>query len=203
MTDSLDHIIQRVVDRRASVRDWDEFTARAALRPELQVELVDRMREDDLLREAFEPIAAIGDRIELPRTRATAATRATPFVTGFAAAMLLCMLAWGLLPQSTRVSRATTSEPTTSAPTPTHAEALIMQYLDAGRESGRVVRELPRLALGVRRNTENTDGLEVLYVRRFLECGPIESTIRLASDEHGDAVTIPITNLSNAFARDL
>lgn len=188
-----DMLLQRLIDRRASTVDWDEFDARRAIEPSMTEAFLAGLREDDRLREAFAPVAERAATIDLPHAGAPRpiARWRQPFVHGFAAALLVGILLWIFVPRS--------PSPGSSLENAT-PQALLASYVERGRATGLILDELPHVPLRVQPASTGSDKLQVVYVRRFLETSDLDQTVQLASDEHGMPVALPADARS---ARDI
>lgn len=200
----LDLVLDRVVDRCATPEDWNFLDGRLRDRKELALELVSRLREDDILRASLVPVRERADAIELPRAPAQAHPAKRSFVFGFAAALLigLGLYASGLISMS-RGGSGTNATPDESARVASKTDDLLAKYVEQGRRDGRVLQELPKVPLSMRPVADDPDLVHVVYVRRIVECTRIREAERFATDEHGRTVALPPMKLSNYIPRDI
>lgn len=194
MSEREDLLLGRVAERTAGAADWDELEARGAVVPELWERLALRLRDDDLLRAAVEPVLAIAEHVDVDVDVQVAAAPAaavpaawsSPWV-GWAAALLIAAAwAWS--------SVGDVASPQSAAPAVSEHAAGNGVESDAGSEAmvaeeaaADVVGELPKLLVST---TPTADGeqLEVLYVRRVLERSFVRHVYELGTDDLGQPV---------------
>lgn len=169
--------ISRVVDRRAGDDDWRELDAIAAADPEVWRRLATTLRCEDALQRGvaavLPPVA--GEMLVPPSVRVPRWL--------LAAAALLVMAAMFVFG---RVSAK--AAPVVATP---DCDTLLDTYLAAGRDSGRVLEQLPLQIVESRRRTAG-DGYEVLFVRSFVERTSVERAMTLAPDELGRPVPLAV-----------
>lgn len=192
--------ISRAIDRRASVEDWRGLEQLAAGDESVWRRLSATLRAETLLAHRVQALLPPGDEDSAAPT-APAASAAARARTGArrAAAGAAALLA---LATSFALGRASAGDAaaapgsvpgsTTDAPAPAgSAERLLADYLEAGRESGRVLEQLPLQAIASERRADGR-GLDVVFVRTIVERAHVEQGVRLASDEHGMPTALPV-----------
>ncbi|MCB9879231.1 MAG: hypothetical protein H6835_16670 [Planctomycetes bacterium] len=172
--------ISRVVDRRAGDDDWRELDAIATQDPEVWRRLATTLRcEHALQRGVAAVLPPVADELLVPP-----ALRMPRWLV--VAAALLVMAAMFVLG---RVSAdRTKTAPVLATP---DCDVLLDTYLAAGRDSGRVLEQLP-LQIVESRRREAGEGYEVLFVRSFVERTAVERAMTLAPDELGRPVPLAV-----------
>lgn len=197
-------LIHRVLNGEAGRADWVELELIAQSDPEVWARLAQSLRAESLLRAALERELAVADAVEIPREVAVAdfaemptARRARAWL-GWAAAALV-LVVWGMVSWTDeRRERAPgagdlvggVAESTPGAEA-LPIENLLERYVESGRESGRVLGELPRMVMETR-NVPGQDALEVYYVRPLVERMTVDEFYRTVSDEHGNPSRVRI-----------
>lgn len=195
-----DLLISRVVDARASASDWVELDLLGASDPGVWRELAQAQRDKQLLDEAVERSIACAEHVDLPRGvrshvpgRRPAGGRMLAWA-GWGAAAALALVVWsGGRPATGPVQTAGPSmiPPFTQASSVTPDEAL-GQYLERGRETGRVVRQLPEFVMIDSAPAPDGSGYDVLYLRQIVERARVESLPSFKVDEFGRRTTLPV-----------
>lgn len=200
-------LIHRVLNGEAGRADWVELELIAESDPEVWARLAQSLRAETLLRSALDHELAVADAVEIPREVAVAdlaEARVTRRATGWLgwAAAALVLVVWGVLswtdemrepaPGAGDLARGVSEgESTTSDLEDVPFENLLERYVASGRESGRVLGELPRMVMETR-NVPGQDALEVYYVRPLVERMTVDEFYRTVSDEHGNPSRVRI-----------
>lgn len=204
-TDTLDAsardlLISRVIDGSAEPEDWSRFRELAAKDPAIWGELSSAQRDHEALRESIHAIEAIAQRVDLPGGSGSPVVIERRFDViarwgGWAAAAAI-LLGWftGLGPIGSPNPGATGGAqfgnmvPTLKGATP---EQAFDQYIESGREDGRVVAEMPdQLVIETRPLEDGT--IEVIYLRQIIERRVLDTAYREVEDEFGNRRAIPI-----------
>jgi len=177
--------ISRALDRRATEQDWRGLEAIAArdgdvwrrLATTLRVEAALVRGVDAVLPTREEVLAAPPSRMRGPLgALAALLLLAVVFVLGRASA-----------PEAAR-------SPTVAAPAADvagDADRLLDTYLAVGRESGRVLEQLP-LSIVASRRSSSGPGFEVVFVRSFVERTEVDHAMTLAPDEIGRPMPLAV-----------
>ncbi|MCA8968386.1 MAG: hypothetical protein KDC95_01330 [Planctomycetes bacterium] len=173
------------------------------------------MREDDMLRLAFEPTIRIASHVELPAARHDLGEiRASaphmherpslerprshalrPFLAGsLSAAVVFAIGCLALWPRADSVHE----ERLSASPS-----KLLERYVEAGRGAGTFIEELPRIPIGFESSTADDAKPHVLFIRRFIERAEVEGAYRLANNEHGDVIPVQLPHATIPVARKL
>ena len=189
-----DVLIGRVVDGEASPEDWRALADLASRDQRVWSELALTQRQHDALTRAVELATAPAEAVEAPdyaEHRGTPAGRLRLVSAwgGWAAAAAL-VLVWttGLRVTSGPGGGAQTAGLVSSGAS---TEDAFDRYLDAGRQRGTVVRELPDRVVYQTQALES-GGVEVLYLRQVLERRVVDGVYRRSADEFGRAVEVPM-----------
>ncbi len=200
-----DLLISRVIDGRASSRDWDRFRALAAHEPAVWCELADTQTQHEAVRQELSGVIAIADRVELPVGPADDShTRLRLSLVskwgGWAAAAAL-LLVWSLgNPATQHIGNDQSGTQTAGIPmgnlgsiglVDAEPEQAFEQYLSAGQKTGRVIAEMPeQVVVETRPMPDGT--IEVLYLRQIIERRVIDQAYRQVLDERGNTVAVPV-----------
>lgn len=68
----------------------------------------------------------------------------------------------------------------------------VKAYLDVGRESGRVVGEMPQQILLTATPSKTQGKVELVYIRQFVERATVDDVVGIGADEAGRLVPGPI-----------
>jgi len=162
-----DILISRIVDGSSEPADWAELQTLAEDDPEALLRLAGAQRREADLRESFGAVLNDADEIDLPlghtATVYTFRNRLQVW-TGWAAAAAIA-LAW-LTAGGVLRPNSTTSTVAGWSPAATTDEAF-EQYQMMGLAEGRVLGELPKMMIQVKRLESGQ--AEVTYLRRVLE----------------------------------
>ncbi len=197
--DERDLLVSRIIDGRAGSADWDRFRAVAAHDPAIWSELGDSQRQQEALCVAVSGSLAAADRVGLPPGPIDDAPtrRRLDLVShwgGWAAAAALLLVWFVGRPRTANPGEA--AEPTTASVfgiplKEARPDQAFDQYLAAGRQSGKVVGEMPdQVVIETRPKPDGT--IEVLYLRQVIERQVIDHAYRQMRDETGGAVTVPV-----------
>lgn len=203
--DRRDELIGRVIDGEASERDWSSLRSLAQADPSVWTDLTATQRQHELLTDAVDEVGMLAEGIDLPEGELlTPAERFQRRMDGVrawggwaAAAAILLVWFTGLpaptgMPDSSPLGGANRASlvPTGLPATPDEALA---QYLDTGREAGRVIGVMPDKRVIESRPLADGTGVEVLYVRQILEREfvPTDQVFKVGRDEFGAASIVP------------
>lgn len=191
-----DLLISRVIDARAGDAEWDALRTIAARDPAIWDDLSAARRDATNLAAALQPALAAADRTAMPRivTRRPGGLRVSlrPHL-GWAVAASLALVALVQFNQgqTTGIGNASPSAAGLPGVTTRTPEQALADYLDIGRQAGRVVGEMPeRLVIESRPNPAGT-GYEVLYIRQLIERAIVNDVFRLGVNEAGKKVYVP------------
>lgn len=202
--EQLDLLISRIADGEAGRADWDAFGALAERSPGAWRALAQAQRDHASLSLAVGVALHAADRVDLP-SRAGAVEfhrrvpeRISPFArmgswSGWAAAAVIG-LAWlsgrsgvgmntppgnaaGLLPVSYTIN---------------NPEDAVKAYLDVGQKQNLVVGELPQRVVVESRPVQKGGGIEVLYVRQFVERAVVNDLVKFGADELNRPVPVRV-----------
>lgn len=192
-----DVLIGRIVDGEATPDDWRHLATLASQDQSVWADVADTQRTHDRLARAVDQAIAPADYIELPAYRVVDAHPVQHRLNlvsrwgGWAAAAAL-VLVWALGPRPpvNPGSPNAGGEQTAGLLPSWTPEQAFDRYVDAGKQSGQVVKELPdRVVYSTRPLDDGT--LEVLYLRQVLERRVVDEVYRRAADEFGRPVEIP------------
>jgi len=184
-----DVLITRMLDGEATPEDWTAFQALAARDASVWAELSSAQQDMAEISASVAQATAVAARVRAPvdagetddealrealSVRFSGRVRATLAWSGWAAAAAL-VLAWGTglpIPGSGVGGYGGVPSGAIEAgvvPTRLNSAQALDQYLDTGREEGRVIAEMPtKVLLEARPNPEGA-GYEVLFYRQILE----------------------------------
>ena len=199
-----DLLISRVIDGRASSKDWDRFRALAAHEPAIWCELADTQSQHEAVRNQLSDDLTIAERVNLPGGPINDThTRHRLSIVGkwggwAAAAALLAV--WSLGNPTLDRSDGSNSENIplqTGSMVPgiglldAEPEQAFEQYLSAGQKSGRVIAEMPeQVVVETRPMPDGT--IEVLYLRQIIERRLIDQAYRQVRDDAGNTLAVPV-----------
>lgn len=190
-----DVLIGRIVDGEASPEDWQRLATMAAGDQAVWAEVADTQRAHDALARAVERITAPADFVDLPSPGHAGENPVQHRLNlvsrwgGWAAAAAIVMV-WtlGLRPPQTPVGQG--ERPQSAGLVSWTPDEAFSRYVDAGKQSGQVVQELPERVVYDTRPLES-GGFEVLYIRQVLERRVVDEVYRRAADEFGRPVEVP------------
>jgi hypothetical protein len=173
-TSTVDLLLGRVIDRADTPQDWAQLEARADQDPGLWTELIARLRDDARCREAVQVAVRPAASVPLPRRP----RRAHPALLAAAAVLLVAGLVVQVWPGKEPAAPQPVGEAPYVAATPTAHEPVVLE-------------ELPGLLLATR--PTGTEGvLEVVYLRRTLECRQVTTLYELQRDDAGVPAPLPV-----------
>lgn len=184
-------LIGRVTDHEASPEDWRELESLAAQDPTVWNRLAQAQRSHATLQRRVEDELTIAELVDAPLrepfTGRTLQARWTLY-SGWAAAALVA-LAWaGALGMGVRPI-GPVQPASAGLPAGLSADRLLGEYIDRGREQGRVVGELPMLMLETR-PAEGEGRVEVIYVRQLVERAVVNTVYEVSRDELGEPTPV-------------
>lgn len=198
--DDRDLMLSRIVDAEATSNDWLRFRELAAEDASVWAQLSVMQRQQDELERALASATAPAMRVELdddeldramPDAHVAFQNRlnfASRWGGWAAAAALVLVWATGLRPQAPQGPMLEAGlGPRLQEATP---DAALQHYLDAGRQSGAVLGEMPERVV-LRTTPLEQGGVEVVFVRQIIERQFVERVYRPSQDEHGNRVELP------------
>lgn len=194
MESTEDILISRVIDGCAGAEDWRAFSALAAADPALWERLAAQQTDREALALTVQAAIAIADAVPTPIRREPVAgpLRFAGWTgwTGWAAAAAL-VLAWtwfGQMPAPTGSGAGVTV-----APASLTADDALARYIEASTAEKRFIRELPKVMVESRR-AENGAGVEITYLRQFVERAVVNDLYEVSTDEYGRPGAVKVSN---------
>lgn len=184
-----DILISRVVDGAASAGDWVELDMIGAGDPALWRELAQAQRDKQLLDQAVGEAISVADVVELPRGDWQPKRLGVPQWTGWAAAAVLA-LAMFVFPK-TKSNGPVAGVPEIQADEQT-PDAALSSYLAKGKDTGRVIRQLPDFVVLESAPASDGRGYDVVYLRQIVERARVESVNSYQVDEAGHKIPLPV-----------
>ena len=183
-----DMLISRVVDDQASDADWAHLRRLGENDAGVWRELAEAQHEHAELCRAVESAIAAADDIDAPveagvQRRFAQRVRVVATWGGWAVAATL-VLAWVSAPADSGVARGSLLDLT--------PDQAIQRYLDEGQRTGQVIEEIPQRVLIETRPGVNGDGVEVIFLRQFIERTHVRTLYRTGQDESGRRISVPI-----------
>jgi hypothetical protein len=199
--DRRDGLISRVIDGEASEADWSALRTLAGTDPSVWTDITETQRQHEALCLAVDEAGSMAEDVELPeRELLTPAERferrmdAFRAWGGWAAAAAILLVWFTGVPSGTLGGGGTQSAglgPTDwSQVAP---EEALERYIDRGRQTGRVLAEVPERVVLETRPLERGEGLEVVYLRQILEREIVDPSrmYRMGQNEFGQAAIVP------------
>jgi hypothetical protein len=188
-----DILISRVVDGVASSSDWVELDMVGAGDPGVWRELAQAQRDKQLLDEAVGSEIGVAEAVRLPAARMGSRRIVIPSWAGWAVAALV-VLAVVISPRNNGGNQnvaGTGLIPTFTPASEQTPDAALSSYLDKGRESGRVIRQLPDFVVLEAKPAADGPGYDVVYLRQIVERARVETMNRYQVDEAGRRIPLP------------
>jgi len=207
-----DLLISRIVDGEAAETDWRAFRAMAEREPSLWRELAEYQHDQAELCAAVSSAIRIADGVEAPvheemHRRFADRSRLVSTWGGWAAAAAVALV-WFTGGLNNRQSPSLSNQGglvnLNNMPpqevvdnyvkngklSPTD---LYRTYLDAGKEKGLVVGEVPDRVLITARPVKAGGGFDVIYIRQIMERAHVKELSRIgtATDEFGNPISVP------------
>lgn len=200
-------LLSRVVDGEASDAEWNEFRAIAdgQIAPGAPLtwrDLAESQRTQALMSAAVGDELVAAERVEAPaphlRLVGGPALRQAVAIGGWMAVAAAVLLAWANGWMARPLGPNGPGSQASILPTIPAGYELIESpedgrraYLTKGKESGRVLEELPQLVLVQARPKPGEPGIyEVVYLRQFLERAEVTDPRRFGQDEAGRATLV-------------
>jgi hypothetical protein len=197
-----DVLISRIIDGEGSGPAWERFAAIAGSDASAWRELAVAQRQHSHLVATVRREIAIANEIELPatgaargRSRSTVhAARAAKKWTGWAVAAVITLMWGGAMltnigspgsPNKTNIAGISGSW------RPETTQDAINAYLEVGQKTGNVIGEVPNRVMIESRPNPNGNGVEVVYIRQFMERAVVPHLYRTGSDESGYPTVLP------------
>ncbi len=189
-------LIGRVIDGQALPDDWDALRALAERDPATWADLNETQRQQELLCASVSRLCAVADEIDID----DALVDPEPMVRrlrlvgtwgGWAAAASLALL-WSL--GINPLESGTGGQAASAIPMGVNLEPddALRQYLDSGREAGRVIREVPDRVVVRAEPLNGGRQVEVFYLRQILERQIVSQVYRESVDEMGNELAVPV-----------
>jgi len=191
-----DLLISRIIDARAGDAEWDSLRTIAARDSAIWDDLAAARRDATDLTAALLPALAAADRTAMPRIvthRAGGLGFSLRRHLGWAVAAALALVAALQFSdgQTTGIGNASPAAAGLPGVTTRTPEQALADYLDIGRQAGRVVGEMPeRLVIESRPNPAGP-GYEVLYIRQLIERAVVSDVFRIGVNEAGKKIYVP------------
>ncbi|MBX3387979.1 MAG: hypothetical protein KF691_00845 [Phycisphaeraceae bacterium] len=187
-----DILISRVVDGAASAGDWVELDMIGAGDPSLWRELAQAQRDKQLLDRAVGEAISVADVVELPAVEWQPKRLSVPQWTGWAAAAVLA-LAMFVVPKWGTSTGGNTAQffPPAQGEEQT-PDAALSSYLAKGKDTGRVIRQLPDFVVLESAPAADGRGYDVVYLRQIVERARVESVNSYQVDEAGRRIPLPV-----------
>ncbi len=202
--EQIDLLIGRIADGEASARDWEVFGELGERNPGAWKLLAQAQRDHQALSLAVGVALHGADRVELPsREAADAFLRGghgrspgtTRFVQygGWAVAAMIALAVLGVNGGQFTMPGKTVNQagliPANYFQVNSPDDALQL-YRDQGKQSGRVLAEVPVLLES--RPSATGRGYEVVFVRQIVEKAQMDNLLRFAQDERGRLVPVQV-----------
>ena len=203
-SEQLDLLISRIADGEASQQDWNSFSSLAEQHPRAWKSLAQAQRDHQSLSLAVGVAVHAAEHVDLPtrdaadvflrRARPHASAARVRQFGGWAVAATIA-IAWLSVSGGQFVLPGSNSQnPEKLAAAgfyPVHSPDDALQlYRDQGKQSGRVLAEVPVLLES--RPATTGRGYEVVYVRQILEHAQVENLLRFARDEAGKPIPVRV-----------
>jgi hypothetical protein len=189
--DHADILIGRMLDDEATSDDCEHFERMAHQHPSLWKALA--LRQQDMMRlsRTMDERTRTADDVELPGTRRGDVNRklsALLTLSGWAALIVVAAL-WMTTAQSDRMFDASANRVAVAPPVDMTADDHFAAYLQAGRDSGQVINQLPPTLL---EQIELPDGrLRLRIMRRVEESLIVDPDQQPETDQYGNLMTDP------------
>lgn len=192
-------LISRVVDGVAGPSDWVEIDMISAADQNVWREIAQAQRDKQLLDFAVGRATATADRIDLPEPAPLVIIRRARIGmaqwTGWAAAAVMAV-AMLVVPNwntpGTQV--AGPSLPIFDQP-PTTPDQALENYLSTGKQTGRVVRQLPDFVVLDSAPAADGSGYDIIYLRQIVERARVDSLHRYKVDDSGNKTPVPVNRI--------
>ncbi len=197
-----DVLVTRLLDGRAGESDWIAFRDLARHDETIWGEVILSRRQCTTLERAFEPALTLAELHEMPDL-GLAGVAATDLQDrhrlggggggGLVGWAIAATLALGFIAQQSGLLRTgMESRPgATGGVTAISPDAALQNYLDLGKQSGRVVGELPERKVVDVRPSPTGEGYDVLYYRQIIERTRVDSLYSIGASESGAPVLVP------------
>jgi len=191
--DEAETLIGRVSANDARELDWQRFESIAVAQPVVWERMARALRDELVIRGAFDEIAEPAESVPLPEQtlRATNRLAAIQAWPGWALAAVIA-LAWGVSFFNPPVSQSHEAGlGGVIVPVRHSADEAFNDYLTLGAQEGRVLQELPMMMIESRFDRDQ-GRVEVVYVRQLLERATVQSAFELTEDALGRPEPVPI-----------
>jgi hypothetical protein len=190
-----DLLISRAIDEQASDDDWAQLRRLSETDATVWRDLAEAQHEHAELSRALEGAIAVADEIDAPvehfvQTRFANRLRVVATWGGWAVAAVLVLA----MVRNPNLSNEVTNTAGLAGPrlgevTPDQA---LQRYIDEGRRTGQVLEEIPERVLIETRPVAGGDGVEVIFIRQFIERTRVHTLYRTGQDEYGRWISLPI-----------
>ncbi|MBS0190854.1 MAG: hypothetical protein U0573_03040 [Phycisphaerales bacterium] len=191
-------LISRVVDGVAAPSDWVELDLIGAGDPSLWKDLAQAQRDRQLLDAAVGEAISVADLVSLPQADTHERRIRIPLWSGWAVAAMIALGAFilpgfrnALINNAPNVNQGSILVPPRVAEDPSPDDAL-KTYLDKGKDSGKVIRQLPEFVVLESSPAPDGHGYDVVYLRQIVERARVESLKSYEVDESGQKIPAPV-----------
>ena len=193
--DQHEQMIDRMLNRQIEARDLDELAQLSQTHPEALVRIAAALRAAAQVDSGVEAAQALAETIELPTTDDRESNR--PFLVGRSVGSWSGWATAAMVAAAWILAAILDSTPPLPEVTPSGGSVVLLtanqaleQYMRAGIDEGRIIRELPLLTVEIK-PTADGDESEVIFVRRFMERALVEGVYKMGIDEQGRPVFVP------------
>ncbi len=199
-------LISRVVDGVAGPSDWVEIDLISAGDQNVWREIAQAQRDKQLLDYAVGRATMAADRVDLPEPAPLVIIRRARMGAvqwaGWAAAAVLAVAMvivpnWNTGPKTGTSTAGLNSLIPTFEQQPTSPDAALDNYLARGRETGRVVRQLPDYVVLDSAPAADGNGYDIIYLRQIVERARVDSLNKYKVDDSGRKIPLPVTRIDS------
>lgn len=192
-------LISRVVDGVAGPSDWVEIDMISAADQNVWREIAQAQRDKQLLDFAVGRATSTADRIDLPEPAPLVIIRRARVGmaqwTGWAAAAVMAVAMLVVPNWNTPATQtAGPSLPIFDQP-PTTPDQALENYLSTGKQTGRVVRQLPDFVVLDSAPAADGSGYDIIYLRQIVERARVDSLHRYKVDDSGNKTPVPVNRI--------
>jgi hypothetical protein len=195
-TPDRDLLFSRIVDGRASDREWRAFESLAAREPSAWRDLACAHRDQRFLEQFVGSAGDAADAIDLRGGRCETITdrgRRVATWGGWAIAATLALAYLGVIPSARTANPGSALNQASLLPASLTPEEAYQAYMNKGFEAGRVLGELPDKVLVSTSRAENGEGIDIVFVRQIVERTRVNNMYQFNSqDELGNRVATPV-----------
>lgn len=197
--DTLDRdlVISRVIDARAGDAEWATLRQLATRDDSVWDDLAAARRDAGLLSAAMEPVTAAADRTPMPRLKVSrgggriGGSFSFSRSLGWAVAAAMGVVALVQFNTNRLTTGIEHARPNLGGLSTRSADQALADYLEIGKQQGRVISEMPERIVLESRPNPSGEGYEVLYVRQLIERAVVQDLFRIGVNEVGKKVYVP------------